>query len=262
MIKEIKDYVKTKPRVYDIAIRIRRATGMKSPSYDCLNNFSKAHDRNVSFIQIGANDGLRNDPIREFVIRDRWAGILVEPLPYVFDQLKDNYRRLKGSHLVFVNAAISTSNSDEISFWTFDETFLATLSLEERMYYLRKASCNVENLKTFFKSSYDFEQAVKKIRVPCLTLSYLVEKYWTRGKVDLLVIDAEGHESSIIPSIDFDVLNPEAIFFESHLLGRDKEELFDFLCKNNYKVSEVGGDAIAVRSSLPMDCRRCADARR
>jgi FkbM family methyltransferase len=261
MINQVRHFVKSRPVLYDIGIRAKRAIGWKTPSYDFFNRLSHVHNGCVNFIQIGANDGIRNDPIREFIIRDRWTGILVEPLPAVFAQLKDNYRRVKGTLLVFVNAAISTSNSENISFWTFDDRFLAPLPFEKRMWYLRKSSTSKDQLKKAVRGNYAFDQIVKEIKVPSMTLSHLVQKYWVRGQINLLVIDAEGHESAILTSMDFEVLNPDAIFFESQHLNRDKNKVFDFLSKNEYKMSEAHGDAIACRHGLTWHNNERAAAR-
>jgi hypothetical protein len=35
----------------------------------------------VRFIQIGANDGIKNDPVHAFIKKYYWTGILVEPIP-------------------------------------------------------------------------------------------------------------------------------------------------------------------------------------
>jgi FkbM family methyltransferase len=253
MIQKLRRYLRANPRLYDIARRTARALGSRTPIYDFLDDFSRARGRNVTFIQIGANDGLRNDPAREFIVRDRWNGILIEPLPDVFEQLKDNYCGLKGSNLTFVNAAVAASKSDPISFWTFNKGFLDTLSVEEGLKYLRKSSFDIElvrKLRKRFKSDDDFEQALEEIKVPCLTLNYLVEKHLGQGNVDLLVIDAEGHEHAIITSINFDVLNPEAIFFECRHLGQHKQAVFEFLVENRYQVSVIGGNAMARRAPM------------
>jgi FkbM family methyltransferase len=236
--------------LFDLARRINRARGKKTPVYEFLDRFSRAHHRRVNFIQIGANDGLRNDPIREFIVRDHWAGVLVEPLPQVFELLQKNYRRVHSSRLIFANTVISTSNSDQVSFWVFDEPFLASRSFEGQMGYLRKSSLDVEHLRQFFTSPGRFEDQVKEIRVPCLTLRRLVEQYWDGGPIDLLVIDAEGHDASILLSLDFDVVDPAAILFELLHLGGEKEKVFDYLTGHGYDILEAGDDAIASRSQM------------
>ena len=61
---------------------------------------------NMSFIQVGANDGLYDDPIRKFVLNYPWTGVLIEPQPEVFLRLVKNYEHLK-SRLAFENLAVS-----------------------------------------------------------------------------------------------------------------------------------------------------------
>ena len=45
------------------------------------------HD-NFFFIEIGAHDGIYVDPIHRFIVKHKWKGILVEPIPYLFELLK------------------------------------------------------------------------------------------------------------------------------------------------------------------------------
>jgi FkbM family methyltransferase len=250
MMQAIKEIIKTRPQLYDLAKRVRRRlVSLKAdPVYRFFDEFSRSHNREVNFIQIGASDGLRWDPIREFILRDRWSGILVEPLPNVFEILKKNYRNARKCNLVFVNAAISSSTSNDMSFWTFSDSFLNNLRLEERIICSHKSSFDRKHLERWAKLYETCDKAINEIRVPCLTLDRLVIEYWDKRKVDLLVIDAEGHESSIISGIDFNILNPDAIYFESHNLGSEKDKVFRFLSNHNYKVIEIAGDSAAIRA--------------
>ena len=59
---------------------------------------------NFFFVQIGACDGVFVDPIHRFIIKHRWRGVLVEPVPYLFNLLMQNY---EGYNLIFENVAIS-----------------------------------------------------------------------------------------------------------------------------------------------------------
>ena len=131
MKNAIKTFIKTKPRLYDVVTRVCQSLFLrKDDTYEFFDRFSEAHGRRVTFLQVGASDGLRWDPIRSFIVRDAWDGILVEPLPSVFDLLQSNYGYVKKSKLVFVNAAISSSSAETLPFWTFDDTFLSKQSLE------------------------------------------------------------------------------------------------------------------------------------
>src|SRR6476620_2449700 len=59
----------------------------------------------VFFVEVGANDGVSFDPLHTYIIRHRWRGLLVEPLPDLFRQLKETYKQCTG--LIFENMAIA-----------------------------------------------------------------------------------------------------------------------------------------------------------
>ena len=64
----------------------------------------------LNFIQIGANDGEYGDPLRRFITKYAWRGLLVEPQPAVFAKLQKNYSDHK-ERLVFENVAIASGVS-------------------------------------------------------------------------------------------------------------------------------------------------------
>lgn len=92
MFETIKNHIKTKPWLYDVLNSKRPIVGEVEK---WLENFSKNNHGQINFIQIGASDGLRWDPFRRFIIRDKWNGFFVEPLPNVFSILKNNYAYVK-----------------------------------------------------------------------------------------------------------------------------------------------------------------------
>lgn len=252
-----KNFIKTKPRLFDISKRVYRALpfSAKDEAYKLFDCFSKLHNGQVAFVQIGANDGLRWDPIREFIVRDRWEGILVEPLPVVFNILKHNYDHVQQGKLIFVNAAVS-SNNGNLVLWTIGEEFLNQLSLEDRIIYSQKSSANKEHVLRWVRLNKHEDKIVKSISIPCVSINGLMTNYWDGRPIDLLLIDAEGHEAPIIQGIDFAVINPNVIFFESHNLGAAKREVYEFLSRNQREIIEVGGDTVALRNTECMGCLR------
>lgn len=241
-MKTIKNYVKERPFLYDSLVKIKRGIGRKSPIYEVLDSYSKKMNRNVRFLQIGANDGLRNDPIREFIVRDDWNGIFVEPVPYAFDELKRNYSSIKERELSYVNAAIG--NGDSLTFWTFRRDFLGRQCKEDRMDYLRKSSFSIDHLKKFYGHREDFDDIIESLAIPCCTLSGLLENHWTGGDLDLLVIDAEGYEKEILDEIDCIESKPKAILYESHHLT-SAPEIENNLRNHGYQLLNLGGDTFA-----------------
>lgn len=246
-LKVVKDFVRSKPALYDQVRSLkRRMLGTPNLSFTVLDEFSRSHNGQINFIQIGANDGLRNDPLRPLIVRDDWHGVLVEPLPTVFPLLKENYSYLKRPGLVFSNSAITVDGLDRLSFWSFTSEFLEKQSVEDRLDYLRKASFDRDHVKTFLPPQESADAVLQEIHVPCLSIETIIADHLPRLPLHLLVIDAEGYESTLIPGIDFSKVRPEAVFFESEHLGKDKEPVFSHLKNFGYKIEKVGLDSMAV----------------
>ena len=65
-------------------------------------------------VQIGANDGLRFDELRSFIIKFNTKALLVEPIPEHFLNLKNNYKVQK--NILLENSAISINEEDRLMF--------------------------------------------------------------------------------------------------------------------------------------------------
>lgn len=248
MLGHLKSVLRRNPPLFDrLRAMQRRVTGRFDPTYDFLDRFSQERLGRINFIQIGANDGLRNDPVREFVIRDRWHGVFVEPIPAVFELLIRNYAYARNPDLAFVNAAVTSVSGERRSFYVFDDAFLQTQAFERRLDLLRKASFNREHLRRYGDESC--ARAIREIQVPCMTVAELAGRYLDGREIDLLAIDAEGHEPSIIGSLDFPALKPRVIFFESHNLGNERDHVFEMLNDNGYELRRLGPDTAAVRTN-------------
>lgn len=248
----VKDFVRGRPALYDRVRSLKRGlTRSAAPSFRVLAEFSQARGGRVNFIQIGANDGLRNDPLRPLIVRDDWQGVLVEPLPTVFPLLKKNYAHLKREGLVFLNAAVAAGDEESLDFWSFAPEFLAEQTLEKRLDYLRKASFEKDHVAGFLPPGSAVESILLPTPVPCLTLDQVVDRHLPRQPLHLLAIDAEGYEATLIPAIDFSRIACEAVFFESeHLKDEDRQRVFGHLAGHGFSVRQVGLDSMAERASV------------
>ncbi len=187
------------------------------------------------FIEIGAHDGLHGDPIRPFVLKYRWKGIMVEPQPRIFRRLVQNYS--DESQLIFENAAIASENG-QATLYAFSErsglpdhaTMLASFSRE-----------------VLEHNAHGYVGEIEELAVPAITFESLVTKHAVRH-VDLLQIDTEGYDFQIIRMLAKSPIKPEIIHFESAFMNR--EEAFE--CANllhdwGYRVLTIGIDTIAYR---------------
>jgi FkbM family methyltransferase len=244
MLNVLKDYIKTQPRLYDWL------NGLRPLSTDMERWIAglSPNSAPLRFIQIGASDGLRWDPFRRFIIGGKWQGLLVEPLPDVFALLKQNYAYRVSQGLKFVNAAVS-DNDAELSFWTFKEDFLSSLKMEERLRLLRRASFSHDHVSKALDGYAAPLDKIRSVAIPCLTFDSLVDKYWDYESLDLVMIDAEGHDDKIIHGMDRAGVQPAVILFEAHNLGPARREaLYEWLTERDYSVRQLGGDAVAVRN--------------
>jgi FkbM family methyltransferase len=178
--------------------------------------------------------------VREFVVRDGWHGVLVEPLPTAFAVLKRNYAGSRFAGLHFENVAVSRQDGETLEFWTFSDAFLESLTPDHRINYLQKSSFNRAHVEEFVRHDALGERALQRIVVPCVTVSTLADRYFPDGALDLLIIDAEGHDKIILDSIDFSRTRPRVILFESKYLGADADAIHRQLESAGYRVRRVG----------------------
>jgi FkbM family methyltransferase len=189
------------------------------------------------FVQIGAHDGLHYDPIRPFVKKYHWGGLLVEPQPEMFDRLIVNYA--DEPQLVFENAAIAHQNGVATLY-----TFKKTSELPD----------HVTMLASFYKNAlvhngHNYKGEIEELRVPALTLKTLLLKHKV-NKIDLLQIDTEGYDFEIIKLLEDCPIKPELIHFESAFLDAPrKHECGELLHRLGYRALTIGIDTIAYRQS-------------
>ena len=133
-----------------------------------LKELADRQGGNVTFVNIGANDGLSGDHLREFIIRKRWRGLLVEPVPFVFDRLRRAYRGV--DTVQFEQAAIAAQDGTT-PFWFLQKNNTLAPGYDQigsfsRDYLLHHAGM-FPGLEPFITS----------MAVPSLTLASLLRKH-------------------------------------------------------------------------------------
>ena len=190
----------------------------------------------VFFVNIGCNDGLAGNPLREFIVTHKWRGIMVEPVSYVFQRLVKAYKGRPEIHC--------------------ENVAIGEISGVKPFYYLRKNNVlppGYDQIGSFSKDKMLNEdhlfpglaQYLESRDVSCLTMRDLLAKH-RAGPVDIYVIDAEGFDYEIVKQIDLKNSPPILIIFETiHLSPGDKADCIKLLEHGGYRVKEVGGDALA-----------------
>jgi FkbM family methyltransferase len=193
------------------------------------------------FLEIGANDGVSNDPVFPFVQRFGWTGIMVEPLPGPFAELQENYRPFPQVHLV--NAAIGKVDG---------ECTLYKIKEYEGQYANASQFASFNRDLVASQTAYvpNAPNEIEEVQVPCLTLETLSRKF-PIGPVDVLLIDAEGYDGQILRMIDFRQLNPAIIQFEhANMNKQERENTAKLLVNQGYRLFSDMLDTIAYRAPV------------
>ncbi len=195
---------------------------------------------NFFFVQVGANDGVMNDPIYHVVTKGRnIRGILLEPIEEYFQKLKENYSSKKDS-LIFVNRALYSEDDQEITLYKIDSD---AKGIEDWMKGI--ASINPEHYKRTGKVK---DEWVKGEKVKTITWKTLFKQYGV-DNIDLLLLDTEGYDYTLLKMFPFDELKPKVIQFEHGLEDgvmskKQLGELLALLVERDYFVHINHLDAI------------------
>ncbi|UZD22223.1 FkbM family methyltransferase [Algoriphagus halophytocola] len=221
---------------------------------DFLSQYSLSKKTDFYVIQVGANDGITNDPIHKFIKRDRWKGVLLEPQPEVFrESLSKIYKNHPG--LTPICAAIGYNDGSQklykIGFSTMRwATGLASFS-EEKIKSLFDEGIVQKNCeKNGLEIPSDPDQQITSEEVKVISPETLIKTY-SIHQIDLLQIDAEGFDLEVVKMFDVKKTKPNAIIFENENLNpHDLEECYRLLISENYSLREFGRDTLAVKKEL------------
>jgi len=191
-------------------------------------------------VQIGANDGSVGDPLVDAFSKTRWSGLLVEPVPHLCDALAERYRARPG---VRVERAAVSTHDGEASLYRLRRVPGTTPEWFDQL-----ATLNREVLLKHRSLIPELESLLIEERVPTACLDTLLTRHGV-SRIDLLVIDTEGHDCEILRALDFTRFRPALLMFEhQHLSANDKAIAYAVLAANGYSFRETPeGDSIAWR---------------
>jgi FkbM family methyltransferase len=193
------------------------------------------------FVQIGANDGVTHDPIREYVLQHHWRGLLVEPQPQVFQRLLHNYRDEK--QLRFEEAAIADQDGP-VKFFVADGP--AATSNNLTVFSSLKKDILARCLPPA-EASASAAARMKEINVPALSVQGLLAKHHIT-KIDLLQIDTQGYDCEIVRQFLAFSVRPTVIHFEHYHTGVDDlHACYQSLAAGGYRLSTMEIDTVAYR---------------
>jgi FkbM family methyltransferase len=196
--------------------------------------------QDITFVQIGANDGVSTDPLYPLIKKypGRFRGLVVEPLKDKFDLLKRNYAQ--SPSVTPVNVAIHNTET-EMLIYRVRPDLERTLPAWARGI----GSFNPEHHKL---SELD-STCMTTENVVCKTFMQLLDEH-AISDIDLLVTDTEGYDFELIRGIDFQRYRPACVHFEhglsSGVMSWERYKwLIRHLAQYGYSISHESSDATA-----------------
>lgn len=192
----------------------------------------------LQFVQVGAFDGLIQDPLRKYIIRCGWRGVMVEPQPGPVAKLRDLY---KGDDRVTVLQAALDHKEGKRAFFSVDAphapAWAGALASFQKDVILK----HVDKIP-------DLEAMIREISVDCVTFDSVVARL-PDGELDLLQVDTEGADAFILSLFPFETIRPAIVHWEvRHLSLQEREDCLGRLASFGYRFAPSGDqDMLAVR---------------
>jgi FkbM family methyltransferase len=196
----------------------------------------------VSVLKIGANDGVKNDPLADFLLHDqRYRGLLVEPIPSYAEMLLENY---EGTGRFKIEQAAITAEDGRTTMYYVDET--ATDSNGQPVPEWQRGVASMDRAHVERHLRPEMYEAITQTTVECLSLASLLARNNVR-KIDLLQIDAEGDDYVVLKQFDFSVFRPKLVIFErKHLSKEDDLAARTLMERTGYQTKPLETDYLCI----------------
>ncbi len=203
-----------------------------------------ARGERPTVVQVGANDGLTDDPLHELIVGRSLRGLLIEPQPAAFGRLRENYAG--HDNLVLLNVAIGPRDG-VARMYGMAAHKVAELPVGERVRADQIASLDPEHLmKMLAPLSSRPQECIESFEVPMLTFASALERAGL-DRVDVLLIDVEGADAMVLGAVLDAGHRPRILGFEhSHLPRRQRRAAWGRLRALGYSLTTAGADTLAV----------------
>lgn len=192
---------------------------------------------NLCFVQVGANDGQRNDPIAGLIQRFNWHGTLIEPRMEYFSKLQNLHG--KNPALRIVQAAIADRQSVMPLFY-IDPTEPNLPDFAGGLSTLDRSRIDEACRDLGLPPSAILQEEIRALRWQDL------DPETPLSKTNVLVIDTEGLDITLLRLWDWNQSLPSVVHFEHACAQSD--DYYSFIRKirgYGYEIVTEGGDTTA-----------------
>lgn len=193
----------------------------------------------LRFLQLGAFDGVTRDPLRKYIVKHGWRGVLVEPQAAAAAKLRDLYHG--NDSICIVEAAIDRA--------AHTRTLFTVSSGGGPSWTEGLASFDRSTVTKHEDLAPGLVDVVKEEMVECVSFDTVLDKLPTET-LDLLQIDAEGFDAYLLSLFPFSRTKPAIIHWEiKHASKRERDACFEQLVRLGYCLAPSGDeDMMAVLS--------------
>lgn len=206
--------------------------------------------RPLTMVQVGACDGVLDDPVEPYIRAGYLRGLLVEPQPEAYQALAERYA---GNPFIRTENSAVSPTPGSLPMHRINPSHRHLL----RSWALGMASAKPDALLAELgKVMPNPHEAIETIEVEAITWDLLFQRHGM-AEIDFLQLDTEGLDGVLLDSFPFDNHLPLLIHFEwSHIREPELASLFNSLMDRGYRLHITGIDAIAFRQdevdSLPL----------
>jgi len=214
----------------------------------------------IRVVQVGANDGVVNDPLHEFLMkhRDRTEILLIEPQPCLIPILANNYK----DHPAHYIANLAVGERGSLVLHTINERYWSEcaapyaddwpayraptgVTSSDREHVLRY-------LRRHYKGKLPVEDLVVTLSVVSVPLRNVMEHAGFAPAVDVLQVDCEGFDDEVLYHSSLAFLTPKLVNFEETALTPARLKILSHaLIELGYTLQSTGQDVLAIHDSLP-----------
>jgi FkbM family methyltransferase len=210
-----------------------------SPWLDVLDlAIGALRNPNPFLLQIGANDGLRDDPVHEIIRQRKLPALLIEPIPSFFADLQINYADCP--QVRFANYAIGAGNGVQ-------QLYQIAPGPDVPEWAAGVASFDRNALMMHRRAIPRLESRIQAVQVKVRTITALLAEY-SCPTVDVLQVDCEGYDLEILRLCIDAGLRPPIINYEWFCLSwADQKQARELLAPLGYRFRNFDKDTLAVK---------------
>lgn len=196
--------------------------------------------------QIGAADGIVADLLRPLLVNFDPVGVLVEPNPWLYDQLRRNYRNNR--HLTLLNVAIG-AQAAKSQLRAVNPAVVSDRGLPHWALGLStfQPTSNALGGKTVTPDMRErLMSATELIDVDVITFGDVLSEAGGQ-KPDIVVIDVEGMDAELVVALFTVPLYPRIVMFEQSCLSTEEVASLRQRLPDNYFWADLGEDVVLYR---------------